>query len=420
MQRHAVVGLRLVCMVCALLGISGLYSLTLASSSTSSSVFDTVYAQCIVILVSLCYYGVGKLVYAACYPPRHKKPRRTSLVPRDEDGNYIDIQLTSVTEIVMGSPKLTIQNVWVLVYGTGFVLFVSGYCLLGLDRLSLTSLGMGMFGLCADELVCPRATLNKLYLSARSSALMAALISIVLVTVENMSENIQVIASTLDLYSIIFGVCLPVLAQFVMVAIRDFRSYTMGTVIEVCEFGLPFTSFLGIFHLSVAYGQRFQLMSAVLPLPAGGIINQTATKEWYAVHVRTDGPFVLFYGLSPLLVIPSLVAYVSCTLEGCTIDPLLAVSLTLCTHYLMEWPASTLGIYGTVCCAIAIVIRILAEYKPSSHPPFNPNTVDSLLPHHVVWQRDRSVEEVEELTRDLGSVMEGEEFAVSVSAPHGG
>lgn len=409
MQRHTVVALRLGLMTCALLGISGLYHLTLASSSSHITVFDTVYAQCVLILVSLLYYGVGKFIYATCYPPKHKKPRRISLVPRDADGNYVDIQLTSVTEIVNGSPKLTIQNVWVLVYGAGFVLFVSGYCILGLDHLCLTSFGIGLFTLCTDELICPRASMNKLYLSARASVLLSVAISIGLVTSDVFSNTLTVVGTTMDFYSLVFGLCLPILAQFIMVAVRDCRHYTAGSVIEICEFGLPFTSFLGIFHLSVAYGQRFQLNVDLPLLGYKSLLNQTWYHDVYAIHVRTDGPFVMFYGLAPFLIIPSVVAYVSCTLEGSAIDPLLTVSLTLCVYYLLEWPASTLGIYGTLCCAVAIVIRVLAEYRPAYRMnPIGPNNgVDSLLPQHVVWQK-RS-RKVEELTRGLDSVSEDPE-----------
>ena len=55
MQRHLVVVLRVLCLAGLLLGVSFLYRLLLGSGKPPS-VFDTVYAQCIVILVSLVYY----------------------------------------------------------------------------------------------------------------------------------------------------------------------------------------------------------------------------------------------------------------------------------------------------------------------------------------------------------------------------
>ena len=405
MQRHTVIALRLLCMTCASLGISGLHRLTL--NLHPMTVFDTVYAHCILILVSLCYYGVGKSVYNTCNPQKHRS-HRAPHVSRDVDGNYLDIDLSAVTDVVMGAPKLTIQNVWVLVYGAGFVLFVSGYCILGLDRLSLTAYGLGLFTLSVDELICPRTALNKLYLSARSSALLTVVVSIVLVSFETLYDILPLIASNLDLYSLFFGICLPVISQFIMVAIRDCHNHTLGSVVEVCEFGLPFTSFLGIFHLSVAYGQRFQMNLDGPVIGYDTVLNQTWYHDVYAVHIRTDGPFLLFYGLAPFLMIPSVIAYVSCALEGSTIDPLLTVGLSLCTHYLVEWPASTLGIYGTVCCAVAVAIRVLSEYRPSYLVPIQGN--DTLLPQHVVWQRSSNTEmgEVQELTRELESVTEEE------------
>jgi hypothetical protein len=64
---------------------------------------------------------VARFFWAACFPPKPRL-RRVSLVPRDADGNYVDLQIASATEVIHGAPKLTIQNIWVLVYGVGCIL----------------------------------------------------------------------------------------------------------------------------------------------------------------------------------------------------------------------------------------------------------------------------------------------------------
>ena len=387
-----------------LLAISFLYGQTLAKKQ-GATVFDTVYAQCIVILVSLCYYSVARFFWAACFPPK-PRPRRVSLVPRDADGNYVDLQITSATEVIHGTPKLTIQNVWVLVYGVGCILFVVGYCVLGLNPLCQGCFGLGMCILAVDELVCPRYPMSKLYMSARSAAFSAGFISLMLVSSELLDVQLLAFASTLDLYSLIFGICLPIVAQFLMIAVRDNRRYSLGSVVEVCEFGLPFTAFLGVFHLSVAYGQRFQLAGAEPVLVnRDHRVNHTwnPSQESFAGMLQTDWPVILFHGLSPLLVCPSLVAYISCVLEGCSIDPFLSVCLALCVHYVMERPASALGIYGTVCCAVAITVRVLSEYSPTLHD-WRLQAENGQLTQEIVWDREaRRAREVEELTQDLGS-----------------
>ena len=393
MQQFLVVILRLACMTAALLGIAQLYRATLSSSSPPT-VFDTVYAQCIVILVSLAYYCVAKFCLAACFPAK-RRPRRVSLVPRDADGNYLDMQLTSVVELVRGAPKLTIANVWILVYGVGFILFVVGYCVLALNPLCLACLGLGMSTLAIDELVCPRHIMSKLYSSARSAALLASLVSLGLVSSELFNEELLAFASALDLYSLGFGICLPIVAQFLMVAVRDCRRYSPGPAVGGGGFGLAFKAFRGVFHPRGAYGQRFQQVHA------GG---EEQAQRWYdRLAARMDGPFLLFHTLAPLLVCPYLVAYVACVLEGTAVDPFLAATLSLCVHYVLEEPASALGIYGTLCCGVAIVVRVLSEYTPRLRD-WRLQAEDAQLSQQVVWERDaRRAREAEELTRELGS-----------------
>ena len=400
MQRHTVIALRLACMTGGFVGISGLYACTLGSSG-SVSVFDTVYAHSVLILIALHYYGLAKFCMAACAKPK-PRVRRVSLVPRDADGNYVDIQLTNATELIAGAPKLTIQNVWILVYGVGFILFVSGYCILGLNRVCLASLGFGMVTLVVDELICPRSVMGKLYISARAAVAIAGTVSLFLVTSELMSDELMASVATLDLYSIAFGLLLPSVAQFLMVTVRDCRRFSLGTVVEVCEFGLPFTAFLGVFHLSVAYGQRFQIASEGPVIGYDAFMNQS----WYrdavlSAHLQTDWLVILFYAVSPVLVAPVLLGYISCVLEGCAVDPFLSVCLALCVHYLVERPASPLGIYGTVGCALAAVIRILSEFHPMLNPiSTGPSCENNQLTQHVVWERTRKAEE---MTQDLES-----------------
>ena len=394
MRRHVVIALRIAFICGLLLGNAFLYRLLL-STGKPPTVFDTVYAHCVVTLVALVYYCVGKFCMNACYPPKHR-PRRVSLVPRDSDGNYVDMQLTTATEVIRGAPRLNLQNVWVFVYGVGFILFIAGYSVLGLNPLCLASFGFGMGTLALDELVCPRHAMTQLYTSVRVGALLTGTVSVCLVTMDLFRVEILEFASKLDIYSFVFSVCLPNLAPFITIAVRDNRRFSVGSVLEVCEFGLPFTAFLGVFHLCVAYGQRFELESSSV-VGHGLFLNETWNRAVLSAQIRTDGPFFLFYALTPLLVCPAVFAYVSCVLEGCSIDPLLAVGLALCVHVLVESDISPLGIYGTICCAVAVCIRVVGEF--SADFPLHPRSEPSHLTQEIVWERSRVADE---LTRDLG------------------
>lgn len=395
MKRHLVVSLRVILMTTGLLGVFGLYKATLAGAETAS-VFETVYANCIVILVSLIYYCILKLALHSCRPRRGARRVSRILLAHDQNNTgYLDLhQISSTTDVVLGVPRLTIQNVWTLVYGVGFILFVTGYCILGQHPFCLACVGLGMSLLAIDEIICPRRPLNKLYASARYAALLAVLVSLLLVTVDLINTVLVTFVATLDLYSLVFGLCLPLTSQFLMVAVRDNRRYSIGSVFEVCEFGLPFTAFLGVFHLSVAYGQRYQIANHDRQDYNQSITTSLHGAEIVSILVRTDGPFLLFYSLAPLLVIPSLVAFISCILDGSAIDPLLSISLALCVQYIILCNTSPLGIYGTACCAVAIAIRVLADYTPvlGDHPSHCHNTQ---LSEQAVRDRDARLSEAE-------------------------
>jgi hypothetical protein len=416
MLRHHVVFLRIATMAAALIATFSLFKGTLGGKK-EISVFETVYANCIIIMVSLCYYCVVKFIFLSCYPSKIIV-RRVVLAPRNSDGSYLDLhQAGSTTEIVSGVPRLTIQNVWILVYGVGFIMFVISYCIVGLNPFCLACAGLACSMLGIDELICPRTRLNKLYAIIRLAALMTGIVSVLLVTVDLIDKVMIEFVSTLDLYSIVFGFCLPFGAQFLMVAVRDNRRYTLGSVVEVCEFGFPFTVFLGIFHLSVAYGQRYQMSYATTAEYDPPFNKSLAFYHWDSKNLSldsillTDGASLLFYCVAPLFVAPSLFAYTACVIEGSAIDPLLSISLALCVQYFSLCETSTLGIYGTVCCSLAIICRVLGEFTPVLND-FHPQSENTLLTQQVVWEREaRVARETKELTQALE---EGEQEEVFI------
>lgn len=396
----------------SLLGIFGLYKSTLEIKQAPLSVFDAVYTYCVLIIVSLGYYCVGKFLQAACYPRNKYPPRKSGITA----AQYLGVQWmpsagSNTTEIVSGVPRLTIQNVWILVYGLGLVFFVTGYCMLGLHPVCLACAGLAMGVLGIEELACPRTQLSPAYTSLRVATLLTGLVSLALVSADFIGGEVLLYAKTLNLYSILFGLCLPFVSQFIMATVRESRHYTLGTILEVCEFGFPFTAFLGLFHLGVAYGQRFQINTEVVisPFDYDTLFNQSMDYYyWYHKNqtaqgvIRVDGPYILFFGLTPLLAVPSVVCYVACVLEGRAIDPLLALSLALCVQHLIHSPLSSLGIYGTVCCCVACLICFLSEYRPPvTMHRLNLQAESNQLPermlHDFAARRKREMEEGEEI-----------------------
>ena len=418
------VSVRLCGMSLALLGVFGLYRATLATGRPIS-VFEAVYSHSIIILVSLVYYCLGTFCYSACHPRPHVKRRN----PIATSHSHMDMQRLSMpcgdtTQVVLGVPKLTIQNVWIFVYGLGFVFFITGYCFLGVHPVCLACAGLAMWVLSVDEIICPKVAFSFPYLIMRATALIISLVSLILVSIDLFSDDVVVgYVAALDLYSIFFGLAFPIGSQYLMILVRDSSHHcTLGTVLEACEFGFPFTVFLGVFHLSVAYGQRLQIHTDdarvwqdFLSQDSNATLK-TDFYHWYHTNVtamgvaRTDGPFLLFYSLAPFLLVPVIVGYVASVLDGCTVDPLLALNLALTVERVVLPPAgqaSTLGIYGTACCGVAILVRIMGEYQPrlTDKNAFNMQEESTQLTERVVRDRERRMQrealEAEELTREF-------------------
>jgi hypothetical protein len=416
MSLESKLGVRLGGMTGSLMGIYLLYRCTIGDMD-SLTVFETVYSHCVVILVSLNYYSVYKVIHTIC-----TRSKTSPLAPRDRGQSYVNTQAPAShrLELIQGMPRLTIQNVWTLVYGLGLVFFVTGYCMLGIQPVCLACVAFAIGILSVDELVCPRTPLSPIYLSLRVAALVSSLVSVSMVSMDLIGDMVVQYVTSVDLYSIFFGLCLPFMAQFIMIAVRDARHYSLGTVAQVCEFGLPFTAFLGVFHLSVAYGQRFQINTdveqSVSPyFDYGSLFNQS----WYGPSnftaqnvIRMDGPFLLFYGVAPLLLGPTIVCYVSCAMNGTAIDPLLSIGMALCIQRLMRIPTgpfSALGIYGMICCVAALLARILCEYQfiLEGRERVSLQMESPHLTERVVWTREADLaqraREMGELTREGGS-----------------
>lgn len=374
------------------------------------TVFQAVYSHCLIVLISLGYYCVIKFFILSCRS-REVPFRKQYPFSGDDSGHRLQ-RVSPIADMVAKLPRLTIQNIWILVYGLGLVFFITGYCFLCIHPVCLACAGLGLGVLCVDELVCPRNRLTVTYSGMRFSALLIVLLALVLVSAELFEKEIIQYITTLDLYSIFFGMALPFAGQFIMIVVRDNKHHSLGTVIEVCEFGFPFATFLGIFHLSVAYGQRFQLHTDSESEHLYVFNTTFDYSSWYpgnitsgGIVVNSSGQYLVYYLISPLLLVPGMISYVACILEGTAIDALLSLTLTLCIQHIAfssKGSNSILGIVAVAFCSVAIFLRIFCEYDPPTKPRPSFQMESSQLPFNVVWGRDRKrAMEAEELTRDL-------------------
>lgn len=422
---YVMVALRLLGMICCLLVVFALFHGTIGKKISLSedhgqgmSVFESVYLHCLLLVVTLGYYCLGKL----CRSIFHAKRGGV----RDAVTTHIEMTRDFAADrsgrlALMTVPRLTIWNVWILVYGLGFVFFVTGYSFLGLHSLCAGFLGPCLGILCVDEVICPRVARQDCYLVGRGAVASVAIVAHVLVSAQYVGETLPEYISKVDLYSLIFGTGLPLMSQLLLVVIRDSRRYTLGSVLEVCEFGFPFTAFLAVFHLCVAYGQRYQSdTDALSAFNSMSTANTSAFifdfNYWYHFNdtqIMVDqlwagfdawgGLSAVFYVLAPLFAIPALVCYVGCVLEGSAVDSLLALVCALSVKNLCYHGPAPAVVAGFVLCCFGLVGRVLCEYRPrlmERSTFYDMQSESSQLTHQVVWSRD-DCKLAQELTCDL-------------------
>ena len=213
------------------------------------------------VLVGVClYYAVCKLacLYKGCQPLA-----RQGRGGRGAESRYQDVRegTQARTEIHRGAPRLTMQHVWVLVYGLGGVLFVTSFCLLSLHPVGCASLSAGLHVVAIVEMSKNPDSLTCGRVCTRVLVLMFALLSSMLSTLAHWELHDEALTLSYAFYYVL----LPVLAPLVLTLVKAQTDYSVGLVTETCEFGVPFA-----FILAAQYLLASSTGDLVTPHPHGG------------------------------------------------------------------------------------------------------------------------------------------------------
>ena len=251
-------------------------------------------------IVGICvYYVLCKLAcaYKGCRPlSRQQGPRGGSSRYQDASHHANDAR----TEVHRGVPRLTMQHVWVLVYGLGGVLFVTSFCLLSLHPVSCACLSAGLHFVAAVEMSKIPEPLTCGRVCTKVVVLTLSVVACVLSTTAHWNTHPDEALTPSYLF---YYVLLPFLTPLVLTLVKAQTDYSVGLVTETCEFGLPFALILAVqfllastaegpgprhANLSSYHQHAFHRSNGTLAAAAASLRAQTTTPASLAAQTTTQ------------------------------------------------------------------------------------------------------------------------------------
>ena len=322
------------------------------------SLYRTVHLSSLTVIVTLVYYAIAEAF-------RRLSPRAWGLRRREEDYERLDTPAEPVEPATPANAplngavtapliepdqpapppvRLTIHDLWRLVYGLGFVFFVTLYSLTGQQASCLYFFGLGLVCVCIDDALEPWRTGEARARTLELVSLGLAFSSLILFahgTVVHGLFGLDPLSPTL--FGGMCGVVLPFLAPLLMLSVKNQERLRTADMFELSEFAMPFMFIL-----------------------AAGFLFMDSTWEHGVKVIPGDILTILF--VSPMLATSLLVIITTAVLRCHSIDPLLGVGLLAAARAFLD-----LGIYDPHCAAGgALVILALIARVASVQPPDAP------------------------------------------------
>ena len=189
-----------------------------------------------------------------------------SLPRAEEEG------LTEGVTVVSGQayyPELTVCSVWTYVYGWGLLLFVSVYCLSGLELMGSCWWLLGMHSLIFDELIS-RGMGRYAVLAVVACMFCAVFCMWCGVALEGGKAYAPIVFSgDTPVLSFVLGAALPVLSPFLFFSVRHSVRGMTKDAFRLCEIALPFMLVLGVCFLMGTSGMCYTDTESLTALKGG-------------------------------------------------------------------------------------------------------------------------------------------------------
>lgn len=205
----------------------------------------------VISLMAGVYYLQYKLFHG-CYRKKHQQhPTPSARIYRDlpqytprstsETSSYNEETVMNFSPSAI-PPELTIENVWIHVYGWGILIFVSTYCLSGIYIQASCWWSFGMLVLCIDELICIDVDRRVVFIMG-----LTIIVSVVSVWWGIVGRD----AKDQTLSEIFVGVSGPALVPFIFFSVRSSVRDSVRDIPKIFEFAAPFVLVISVFVLAV-------------------------------------------------------------------------------------------------------------------------------------------------------------------------
>ena len=353
--------------------------------SGDHSLFHTVHLTALSVVAAALYYALFELL-------RPLLPADWGLGRRDRGHAYASVDCERAPlapdpfdegqRACRERPRLTMGSVWGLVYGLGCVFFVAFYCASGQQAVCSYFFGLGLACMSSDELLRPLRA-GALAWRQRVLEVLAvgfAIVGIVFISVRAaLNDHDPLDVESIDFFSVLAGMVLPILAPLVLGTLKHPTAYTVGNMLELCEFGLPFMFILGCGFVVTADGHYVNLYENTF-VPIVHVINMTstqmgngsvmpsnATARWAGWdRLELVAPVV---ALGPLLGIPALVLISTAVLRDHVCDPLVSLALVAAGKALLEGGLLALGDPLCLAAIVAAKLGLVARLASTSFEP---------------------------------------------------
>lgn len=244
-----------------------------------------------------------------------------------------------------GRPFMTVASVSYVVYGLGSAFYITAYSLSAVSALSTFFFAVSLTVVSYHEIIFPLRSTDMPYkaLVARVMVIFLAMLSVVLGIGLTDLQSYWHALLTNNFSNFLWDTVFPVGTCWVFLKVKTSDNVRLGGTWELCEFGIPIMSMLGVMFLVVQDG-------AQLPIS----MNSTSFSNQEALTLSM-APFTLFACLGNLM---------WALFKNSVVDILVGMSSVTIFAALLDRESDTMLYAGLMSTMGAILVRVATVGKP--------------------------------------------------------